>query len=577
MSVAEEIAKEIYQVYVSGKCGIVLEMEHKQEWEPVIKILQKKYFENRPIIEFCNGKRKVNDRICFTTVVYQRLSKPWKLEYDELEDSYPSSYPALVLEKIADKEGIIFIGNYHLLDGETKTNLSLSLINILKTGSCDNNALILITVDKLENLPNQLFPYIHIIHRKKPNINEIEKMTNKILESKNLKLDNNFKREIISYLQGFQCYEIEYLFQKAEKIYKEEAFDIEKRSILELIGNEKVKLLEKGQLLEWKMLKHVDMANMEVLTKHLHDSGIIMSRLEDAIKQGVDVPKGILIMGLPGTGKSLFAQYAAAKLKMPLIRLEMGRMMGGHVGDSERNLREAQKQAEEMAPCILWIDEIEKGFAGANNKRDENTYLQRMTGSFLTWLQEKKSSCYIIATANSIDGLPPEFFRKGRFDECFFTSMPSEKEIREIMKVHLLKPERAHVEPVIDDAINSVINIAISKRRFMTGADASALISNVFRKLYLDYYETNCTEDKKEYDRKNLKNVMFDEFKKIKVFSETNGEDIAKYDISSKKSNFIKASLAEDYSTKQKTRYDSRLEAFIAEKVNELKNNTNKI
>ena len=437
--------------------------------------------------------------------------------------------------------------------------------------------MILITVDKLENLPNQLFPYIHIIHRKKPNINEIEKMTNKILESKNLKLDNNFKREIISYLQGFQCYEIEYLFQKAEKIYKEEAFDIKKRSILELIGNEKVKLLEKGQLLEWKMLKHVDMANMEVLTKHLNDSGIIMSRLEDAIKQGVDVPKGILIMGLPGTGKSLFAQYAAAKLKMPLIRLEMGRMMGGHVGDSERNLREAQKQAEEMAPCILWIDEIEKGFAGANNKRDENTYLQRMTGSFLTWLQEKKSSCYIIATANSIDGLPPEFFRKGRFDECFFTSMPSVKEIREIMKVHLLKPERAHVEPVIDEAINSVINIAISKKRFMTGADASALISNTFRKLYLDYYETNCTEDKKKYDRKNLKNVMFDEFKKIKVFSETNGEDIAKYDISSKKSNFIKASLAEDYSTKQKTRYDSRLEAFIAEKVNELKNNTNKI
>ena len=199
-----------------------------------------------------------------------------------------------------------------------------------------------------------------------------------------------------------------------------------------------------------------------------------------------------------------------------------------------------------------------------------------MTGDFLTWLQEKKSSCYIIATANSIDGLPPEFFRKGRFDECFFTVMPSERELRGILRVHLLKPGRAHTESEAGKAIDEIIRYAIAGKRFMTGADASVLVSNTFRRLYLDYPLQNEIQDKKEFDRKNLVSAMVGEFKDIKVFSETNGKDIAKYDEEIRKLNFKPASSAASAQDDMSCYgYDKNLEAFIITEKGKQKNANN--
>ena len=567
MYVAEEMAEEIYQVYASGKNGIVLEAEHRQEWEPVVDILQKKYFTGGIApLAIRYGEKEVPGKTSFEPALYQRLHILRQMPEDSLGLGKVArgSYLAIALEKIKGQKGLelLVIENYHLFDRENREKALLALLSLLETGAGKSGLLILLTVSHLDNLPAELFPYVHVIRGRKPGMEEIQDRLGQILAAKGLGIGERFKREIVSYLQGFQGFEIEYLLERAERNYGEDAFDEKKKKILELIGNEKVKLLERDRLLEWKMVEHVDMANMERIGQHLHESGMIMGRLEDAVQKGVAVPKGILVMGLPGTGKSLFAQYAAAELKMPLIRLEMGRMMGGHVGDSERNLRLAQRQAEEMAPCILWMDEIEKGFAGTGGQgREEGAYLQRMAGGFLTWLQEKKSSCYIIATANGIDGLPPEFFRKGRFDECFYTSMPSEAELRKSLKVHLMKPERAHVEAEADGAIDEVMGLAVAEKRFMTGADASALVSNVFRRLYLDFESQAALTDKTAYDRANLKAAMVGEFRKIKVFSETNGEEIARYDKASKKSNFVRAS---DASQGGKTRYDNRLEAFIA-------------
>lgn len=565
MYVAEEIAEEIYQVYSSGKNGIVLEMEHRQEWEPVADVLQEGYFKGGAApVEIRYGEREVSGRVVFGPALYQRLHIRRRIPDDSLGlgEVERGSYLAVALERLRAQKGpeLVIVENYHLFDRESRDRSLPALCRLLGTGAGRGGMLVLFTVDHVDNLPAALFPYVHIIRGRKPGIGEISRRVGELLAAKGVEAGDNFKREIVSYLQGFRSYEIDYLFRRAEMKYGAEAFDGREKKILELIGSEKVKLLEKDRLLEWKMAEHVDMANMENIGRHLHESGMIMGRLEDAVEKGVAVPKGILVMGLPGTGKSLFAQYAAAELKMPLIRLEMGRMMGGHVGDSERNLRIAQRQAEEMAPCILWIDEIEKGFAGTGNRgREEGAYLQRMAGGFLTWLQEKKSSCYIIATANSIEGLPPEFFRKGRFDECFFTSMPSEEELRRILKVHLMKPERAHVEAEADRVIDEVIDLAVAGKRFMTGADASALVANTFRRLYLEYDRQTQITDKKAYDRENLESAMLREFKEIKVFSETNGEEIARHERASKRSDFVRASAQGE-----KTRYDKRLEAFIA-------------
>lgn len=566
----KRISNEISQIVASGKRGIVLEMDNRKEWEPVVQELMRTAMKGKICIEVASSLRTSGEITMFAPAFYQRKAdRLLKISREELDQARPGSILAIGLEKWGNDPnvGMIFIGNYQMLDSESRAQSIQVMTRMLTSG---DGPLLLLTVSHLDSLQNDLFPYMYVIRSIMPDTEEIQARIAQALG--NRKLDESFLQEIESYLHGFHGYDIPYLFRRAEMLYGEAAFDEKRKGILELIGSEKVKLLEQGELLEWKMVRQVDMANMSALKNHLLESGSIMAQMESASNAGVNVPKGILILGLPGTGKSLFAQFAAAKLKMPLIRLDMGKMMGGHVGDSERNLRTAQRQAESMAPCILWIDEIEKGFAGSGGGREESAYLQRMTGSFLTWLQEKSSSCYIIATANSVDKLPPEFFRKGRFDECFSTAMPTEQEVRAILRVHLMKPGRSHVEPVAEDAINAVIRLAPGEKRFMTGADAGALVSNAFRRLFVNFGNGD-PSGKQEYDLAHLVEVMESEFKRMKVFSETNGPDIARHAVIVRESNFIDASGNEQ---QPDSRYDGALRAFIAQEEIELKG-TNKI
>lgn len=567
MTIAAETVEEIIRTYQSGKNGIVLEMVHRQEWMPVLRQLRgASAFSGKVFYEIRYGNVSCNGQTRFRPAVYQCLSIPRQIQDTDYgleglrEGDY---YPAALGRLLTGLEtGGVVVSDFHLLPAETQRNCMLYLTRCLSTG--EGGTLVLLTVSDGKYIPEALLPYVQIIPRKRPGIEEIQDQVRESLQQQRLQLSERFQHEIVSYLQGFQRYEIDYIFAMARRMYGEDAYDEEKKKILEWIGQEKVKMLERDRLLEWNMVRHVDMANMENLSEHLRNSGRIISALEDAVENGVDVPKGILIMGLPGTGKSLFAQYAAALLQMPLIRLEMGRMMGGYVGDSERNLRTAQAQAEAMAPCILWIDEIEKGFAGAGNiAREDSGYLQRMTGGFLTWLQEKKNACYIIATANSIDGLPAEFFRKGRFDECFYTSMPTERELQEILRVHLLKEKRKHVEASVEPAVSQLIRHAAGVKKFMTGADAGTLVSNVFRRMYLDFQDQTELRDKHQYDREHLTDVLIAEFDRLKVFSQTNALEIARFHKSTQKSGFVPASVLRD--SDGYSRYNNALQVFISD------------
>jgi SpoVK/Ycf46/Vps4 family AAA+-type ATPase len=162
------------------------------------------------------------------------------------------------------------------------------------------------------------------------------------------------------------------------------------------------------------------------------------SWLDQAKKYELPAPKGVLITGVPGCGKSLTAKAIAAAWGLPLLRMDIGKIFAGLVGSSEQNMRTAIRTAEAIAPCVLWIDEIEKGFSGASGTGDSGTS-SRVFGSFLTWMQEKTKSVFVIATANNIDKLPPEFLRKGRFDEIFFVDLPTKAERRIIWNVHLKK------------------------------------------------------------------------------------------------------------------------------------------
>jgi SpoVK/Ycf46/Vps4 family AAA+-type ATPase len=165
---------------------------------------------------------------------------------------------------------------------------------------------------------------------------------------------------------------------------------------------------------------------------------------EKARQFGLPEPRGLLLLGVQGCGKSLTAKAVAAHWKLPLLRLDMGRIFSGLVGSSEENLRKAIRVAEGVAPVVLWVDEIEKGLSGVGGNAGVNDggVTARVFGTLLTWLQEKTDPVFVVATANRIDGMPPELLRKGRFDEIFFIDLPELAERKDIFRIHLERRKR---------------------------------------------------------------------------------------------------------------------------------------
>jgi SpoVK/Ycf46/Vps4 family AAA+-type ATPase len=164
---------------------------------------------------------------------------------------------------------------------------------------------------------------------------------------------------------------------------------------------------------------------------------------EAARRFGLPEPKGLLLLGVQGCGKSLTAKAIAAQWRLPLLRLDMGRIFSGLIGSSEENLRRAIRVAESVAPVVLWVDEIEKGLSGTRSSgSSDGGVTARVFGALLTWLQEKTAPVFVVATANQIHDLPPELLRKGRFDETFFIDLPGAEERREILAIHVARRGR---------------------------------------------------------------------------------------------------------------------------------------
>ena len=177
-------------------------------------------------------------------------------------------------------------------------------------------------------------------------------------------------------------------------------------------------------------------AGVQRLKRWLHIRSAVMASHALPVP-GLEAPRGVLLLGVPGSGKSLCAKAIATAWGLPLLRLDAGVLYDRYVGESERRLREALHQAESMAPAVLWIDEIEKAFASASSRSSDGGLSQRMFGSLLTWMQERPARVFLVATANDIEALPPELLRKGRLDEIFFVDLPGEAERAEIFRIHL--------------------------------------------------------------------------------------------------------------------------------------------
>lgn len=213
---------------------------------------------------------------------------------------------------------------------------------------------------------------------------------------------------------------------------------LDERDIDLIIAEKKQIIRESGALEFYPVSENIgDVGGLDVLKEWLRTRERAFT--QEARDYGLPEPKGIALIGIPGTGKSLTAKMIAGLWRLPLIRLDLGALFGSLVGQSEENTRRALRLAETVAPCLLWIDEIEKGLAVGSG--DAGTSL-RVFASILSWMQEKTAPVFVVATANNIAMLPPELLRRGRVDEIFFLDLPTRKERREIFEVHLRKRKR---------------------------------------------------------------------------------------------------------------------------------------
>jgi SpoVK/Ycf46/Vps4 family AAA+-type ATPase len=196
----------------------------------------------------------------------------------------------------------------------------------------------------------------------------------------------------------------------------------------------KYELLGRDALLsfEYDTVKFSEIGGMTRLRGWLEVRKSVFIESDDAF----DPPRGVLLLGVQGCGKSLAAKATAGILGVPLLRLDFGVLYNKYYGETERNLRKSLETAEVMSPCVLWMDEIEKGLAADGN---DDGLSRRVLGTLLTWMSERKQPVFLVATANDITQLPPEFVRKGRFDEIFFVDLPSARNREEILKIHLRK------------------------------------------------------------------------------------------------------------------------------------------
>ena len=233
---------------------------------------------------------------------------------------------------------------------------------------------------------------------------------------------------------------------------------------------------------------------------------------------GLPAPKGIILVGPPGCGKSLTAKAASSELGMPLLRLDMGKMFGSLVGQSEANIRGALQGAEAMSPCILWVDEIEKGTAGSGGGNLDSGVGARVMGTILTWMQEKKSPVFVFATANDVGGIPPELLRKGRFDEMFSVDLPNVDERKEILEIHIKKKNRGHL--ILSGKIN-LDHFSGETSEGFTGAEIEAAINEAMYAAFDSEKDLNDFDLQHAFDNTNpLSKTMKEKIDKIRAWCE---------------------------------------------------------
>jgi len=307
----------------------------------------------------------------------------------------------------------------------------------------EKNDSTLVMIDSEDKLPGVVKSYARPFEISFPNQQELKDLVCKTLRSYHRKnpievgITKKGLDTIVRNLRGLTRRQAERII--IDTVADDRRFDDDD---INLVIASKRRMTQRGGLLEYiqTLLDLSEIGGMRGLKKWLNQRKDAFST--KATNFGLEAPKGVLMLGVQGAGKSLCAKAIASAWQQPLLRLDPSTLFNSYIGESERNLREALRQTEMMSPVVLWIDEIEKGFASAASQSTDGGLSKRMFGTLLTWLQEREAPVFVVATANDIEALPPELLRKGRFDEIFFVDLPRQDVRREIFAIHLKKRNR---------------------------------------------------------------------------------------------------------------------------------------
>ena len=345
----------------------------------------------------------------------------------------PANDPLEALLSIRDlkEQSIILLRDFHLFLQDPNPILIRQLKDVLQVAKTKSKTLIILGCRMV--LPPELERELTVIEFALPGKEELRAVLGGILESASIKsMEGETREKVIDAACGLTTIEAENAF--ALSVVESQSIDPV------IVAREKAQAVKKNGLLELIETRETldSIGGLDVLKEWLLKRRHAFS--QRAIEYGLPTPKGLLIIGLPGTGKSLTAKATAKVFGVPLLKLDAGRIFAGLVGQSEANLRAVIQTAEAIAPCCLWIDEVDKAMSGSKSSgATDGGTSARVFGSFISWMQEKQSPVFIVATANDVSQLPPEMLRKGRWDDLFFVDLPNQAEREVIWQIQIAK------------------------------------------------------------------------------------------------------------------------------------------
>lgn len=458
-----------------------------------VPVMQVVTYEWKRLYGFCVGVSNDNKLDLFSWSCISGLKK-WNSESKEFKESKDETDPLEILHWFKDKnikKSILILEDFQpFIENDNNNNQVIRAIRELCRIDSNNRKTIIIQTPFMLNV-REFEKEIPILELELPEEETIEEILNTV--TKGLEFDSapnsEGVREIVSASKGLSSMEAEWTYRKI--IAKTNQIT---GNEINLIVKEKEQIIKKSGVLEYfhPQGDFKAVGGMESLKDWLQKRGKAFSN--DAKEFGLVSPKGVMLLGIPGCGKSLVSKTIANEWGLPLLKLDLGSIFASLVGESEARMRQALALSEAISPSILWIDEIEKGLSGISGGGDAGTSA-KVFGTLLTWMQEKKNEVFVIATANNIDALPPELLRKGRFDEIFFVDLPSAEDRKEIFKIHIKKKNRniedfAFSELIknsagfsgaeIEEAVNEALFIAYDSGSELTTENIKIALNETF-------------------------------------------------------------------------------------------------